>query len=177
MLIEKHWAVKIKRTACELFWEHVLKAPARHEVPPVIATAKYYLLHVMRGELFFLTVLSKDVRPLFILELQQRIVDVFCEYVKKPNEATIKENFSSIYQLLDEMIDGGFPSTTELNQLKEMIIPTSVARRVLNAISGTFLLLSSAMTRSALRTCALSTRLGAISVRQGAVKQSHSLYI
>jgi hypothetical protein len=43
-----------------------------------------------------------------------------------------------VLQLLDEMVDGGFPSTTELNPLKEMIIPPSLAQRVLQAASGSF---------------------------------------
>ena len=46
------------------------------------------------------------------------------------NETSIRENFSILLQLLDEMVDGGFPLTTELTQLKEMILPPSLARRL-----------------------------------------------
>lgn len=42
-----------------------------------------------------------------------------------------------LVQLLDEMVDGGFPLTTELNQLKDMILPPSLARRLFaNVLSG-----------------------------------------
>ncbi len=44
------------------------------------------------------------------------------------------------WQVLDEMVDGGFPSTTELNTLKEMIIPPSLAQRVLQSVTGEFAL-------------------------------------
>jgi len=40
--------------------------------------------------------------------------------------------------LLDEMIDGGFASTSEGNTLKEMIAVPSLARRVLQGVTGDF---------------------------------------
>jgi AP-3 complex subunit mu len=48
----------------------------------------------------------------------------------------VRDNFSLILQLLDEIIDGGFPFTTEPNQLKEMIVPPSLANKVIGALSS-----------------------------------------
>ena len=94
------------------------------------------------------------------LSFSHRIVDTFLSYFdKKLSDTIIKENFSTVYQvffvreisiskiyfssivvfqLLDEMIDGGFPFTTEDNQLKEMILPPSTSNRLLQKISGNF---------------------------------------
>ncbi len=36
------------------------------------------------------------------------------------------------------MVDGAFPYTTELNQLREMVIPPSLSNRVFQSVSGTF---------------------------------------
>jgi len=52
----------------------------------------------------------------------------------------LRENFSLVYQLLDEMIDGGYPSTTESNQLKEMILPPSLTGKMVRAVTGGFAL-------------------------------------
>jgi len=53
-------------------------------------------------------------------------------------QTSLKKNFATIYQVLDEMLDGGFPSTMEPNQLKEMIIPPSLAQRVFQNVTGEF---------------------------------------
>lgn len=61
-----------------------------------------------------------------VLETQHRIVDILLDYFGgKLNETTIRENFSTILQLLDEVVDGGFPSTTEINQLKVRALPAA----------------------------------------------------
>jgi len=39
-------------------------------------------------------------------------------------------------QLLDEMIDNGFPLTTEINILKEMIAPPNIVSKVLSVVTG-----------------------------------------
>jgi len=139
VLIEKHWRNKVKRTVCELFWEEVNKASSRAEVNPVIGTAKHYMISTIRYDLTLLTVVEKETPPLFVLETQNRILDVLIEYFgNKIHESVCREHFSIIYQLLDEMIDGGFPSTTEPNQLKEMIIPPSLAQRLFQNVTGQF---------------------------------------
>jgi len=57
-------------------------------------------------------------------------------YFSGLDEGTIKENFSTIYQLLEEMCDNGFPMVTELNALQEMIAPPSISNRIVAAVSG-----------------------------------------
>lgn len=138
VLIEKHWQGKVKRSVCELFWEHVTKASSRAELPPVIATPKLYLVHVCRFDLSFLTAIDRETAPLLIIECQHTIIDTFLHYFKSLSESIIRMNFSTIYQLLDEMIDGAYPYTTEPNQLREMVIPPSFSRRMFESMSGNF---------------------------------------
>lgn len=57
------------------------------------------------------------------LELLHRIVDIIEAYLPVFNEDAIRNSFVTIYQLLDEIIDNGFPITTELAVLQELIIP------------------------------------------------------
>ena len=39
-------------------------------------------------------------------------------------------------QLLEEMLDNGFPLATESNVLKELIRPPSIVRNVVNKVTG-----------------------------------------
>lgn len=48
-----------------------------------------------------------------------RIVEVFTEYFKELEEESIRDNFVIIYELLDEMMDFGYPQTTETKILQE----------------------------------------------------------
>jgi len=46
---------------------------------------------------------------------------VFKEYFKVLEEESIRDNFVIIYELLDEMMDFGYPQTTESKILQEYI--------------------------------------------------------
>lgn len=50
----------------------------------------------------------------------------------------IDENcyFVLFWQLLDEMIDNGFPLTTEPNILQEMIAPPNIVSKMLSVVTG-----------------------------------------
>lgn len=52
-------------------------------------------------------------------------------------EAAIKDNVVVVYELLEEMLDNGFPLATESNILKELIKPPTILRTMVNTITGT----------------------------------------
>lgn len=52
------------------------------------------------------------------------------------DESAIKESFSLVYQLLEEMMDNGYPLTTEPNALKAMIRPPTTFVRMVSAATG-----------------------------------------
>jgi AP-3 complex subunit mu len=103
----------------------------RSEIIPLLPIGKFIFVNVYRCGLTFLVILSKDTLPLFILECLHLVVDTLIDYIGGLNDTTIREHFSTVYQLFDEMFDGGYASTTEHNQLKEMIAPPSLANMVL----------------------------------------------
>jgi AP-1 complex subunit mu len=60
-----------------------------------------------------------------ILLFLHKIVEVFTEYFKELEEESIRDNFVIIYELLDEMMDFGYPQTTESKILQEYITQES----------------------------------------------------
>ncbi|KAG0622918.1 hypothetical protein M758_3G133800 [Ceratodon purpureus] len=74
-----------------------------------------------------------------------RVADVLTEYLGGLSEDLVKDNFVTIYQLLDEMMDNGFPLTTEPSVLKEMILPANLVSRVLSVVTGSSATLSSTL--------------------------------
>ena len=83
-----------------------------------------------------LAILAKDAAPLLVIEFLHRVVDIFIEYFGAADEGSIKDNFSMVYQLLEEMLDNGNPLTTEPNALKAMIKPPSVMGRLQAVATG-----------------------------------------
>ena len=136
MLIEKHYRGVTPRTVCDVFWAEVGKHAKREEMPPVIFTTKFYLVSVLRDDMFVVATVTNEVSPLLIIEFLHRVVNVFIEYFGSVDEMSIKENFSTCYQLLEEMMDNGYPLTTEPNALRAMIHPPTAMGKLQSTLTG-----------------------------------------
>lgn len=91
-----------------------------------------YVMSVLRDGLSYLAVCPAEVSPLLVLEFLHRVANIFVEYFGPPaDESAIKDNFSTVYQLLEEMVDYGWPLTTEPNALKAMIRPPTMMSKLL----------------------------------------------
>lgn len=122
VIIEKHWRGLISRAVCDTFWLTVGKAASFSEVLPIIPVGgRFHIIHFKAPELWYLAVVEKDESPLMVVEFLHRVDDVFKDYFKTVNETAIKDNFVTVYQLLEEMMDNGIPFNTEPNQLRAMI--------------------------------------------------------
>lgn len=71
-----------------------------------------------------------------MIEFLHRVVDTFEDYFNECNETVIKENYVVIYELLEEMLDNGYPMATESNVLKELIKPPNILRSIANTVTG-----------------------------------------
>jgi AP-3 complex subunit mu len=134
VIIEKHYVGLVGRAICDKFWDAVTDVDDLQDVPPVLATPKWYLVHIQHHGLFFLAVVKNDTPPLLVLEFLQRVVEVFGHYMTDVTEESIKDKFVIVYQVLDEMMDGGFPFTTEPNVLTSMISKTNLLSELMENI-------------------------------------------
>lgn len=134
--MEKHWKSVIHRSICDYFFEAQNKAASVEDVPPVITTPHHYLINIYRNSLYLVAVVTTEVPPLFVIEFLHRVMDTFEDYFNDCNESTIKENYVIVYELLDEMLDNGFPLATESNILKELIKPPNLLRTITDTVTG-----------------------------------------
>lgn len=51
-------------------------------------------------------------------------LQVFSEYFKELEEESIRDNFVIIYELMDELMDFGYPQTTDSKILQEWVSAT-----------------------------------------------------
>ncbi|XP_045796720.1 AP-3 complex subunit mu isoform X1 [Trifolium pratense] len=153
---------RVDRSICNWFWDHTNSQPNSYKVviiiiiitfslssiiifdfsvlclqqQPVIASPTHYLFQVCREGITFLACTQVEMPPLMAIEFLCRVADVINGYLGGLNEDSIKDNFVIVYELLDEMIDNGFPLTTEPNILQEMIAPPNIVSKVLSVVTG-----------------------------------------
>jgi len=136
VFMEKHWKSVIHRSICDYFFEAQSKASSPEDVSPVISTPHHYLISIYRNSLYLVAVVMTEVPPLFVIEFLHRVVDIFEDYFAECTESIIKENYVVVYELLDEMLDNGFPLATESNILKELIKPPNLLRSITDTVTG-----------------------------------------
>ncbi|KZW03889.1 clathrin adaptor, mu subunit [Exidia glandulosa HHB12029] len=88
--------------------------------------------HVACNGLRFLCPVSGEVDPLFVFAFIQTFVDILRDYFGDLSAASIRENFDIVYQLLEEVIDDGYPLTTELNALRDIVLPPTFLKKVIS---------------------------------------------
>lgn len=88
-------------------------------------TPWYQYLYIRHNNLYLLALTKRNTNAAEILLFLHKIVEVFTEYFKALEEESIRDNFVIIYELLDEMMDFGYPQTTESKILQEYITQES----------------------------------------------------
>ena len=112
VLIEKHWRGNRRRRVeiCDCFLEHAAKVRKPEEVCPVLDTQYGYFVNIFRHRMFFLATMESESPPLMVVEFIQRVVEVLFDYFGgKLGASAIRDNFVTVYQILDEMLDNGYP--------------------------------------------------------------------
>lgn len=137
-VVERHFRGTTPRITCEPFMEKFRSCERKEEVPAVICgNRRHVLMHIQREKMAFLAVVTQEEPPLAVFELLDRVYTVLARYLGgEVSEDTLRQNFSTVYLLLDEMIDSGLPFTTELNSLESIIAPPSAIGKVVQAVSG-----------------------------------------
>ncbi|KAL6619323.1 hypothetical protein ACP70R_034462 [Stipagrostis hirtigluma subsp. patula] len=157
VMVEKQMtARRVDRAICGWFWDYVVAHAAgdSSKVLQVVVSPTHYLFQIYRNGVTFLACTQVEMPPLMAIEFLTRVADVLTDYLGDLNEDIIKDNFVIVYQrgcnrllndnykchgditILDEMMDNGFPLTTEPNILKEMITPPNIVNKVLNVVTG-----------------------------------------
>ena len=93
------------------------------------------LFSLSHASLLFLSPVSTDTEPLFVLEFLHRVVDVLEEFVGSPLIASkIDTSYDVIAQLLGEMCDAGSVCNTEPNALRDDVEVTGWMGKLLGGV-------------------------------------------
>ncbi|EGO01564.1 hypothetical protein SERLA73DRAFT_120231 [Serpula lacrymans var. lacrymans S7.3] len=105
-------------------------------VPPGFGGEGSACCHVEIGGLRLVASVSGDADPLVAFAFLQAFQDILIDYFGTVNVATLKDNFDTVYQLLEETLDpSGHPLTTSPNALRDIVLPPSLLSKLLASLS------------------------------------------
>lgn len=120
VLISRVFRDDIGRNAVDAFRVNVIHA--RQQVrSPVTNLARTSFFHIKRGNIWFAAVTKQNVNAAMVFEFLMKVADVMSSYFGKITEDNVKNNFVLIYELLDEILDYGYPQNTDTGILKTFI--------------------------------------------------------
>ncbi|XP_069753641.1 AP-2 complex subunit mu isoform X2 [Narcine bancroftii] len=120
VLISRVYRDDIGRNAVDAFRVNVIHA--RQQVrSPVTNIARTSFFHVKRSNIWLAAVTKQNVNAAMVFEFLYKMCDVMTSYFGKISEENIKNNFVLIYELLDEILDFGYPQNSETGALKTFI--------------------------------------------------------
>ena len=96
------------------------------EIPPVIYHNGLSYSFILHNDIYVLAVCKSDINVFNTLVYLNNLVTVLTTHFKHLNEISIKDNYSIIYELLDEMMDFGIPQVSDDKVLKEYITQQSI---------------------------------------------------
>ncbi|KAK9501281.1 hypothetical protein O3M35_012022 [Rhynocoris fuscipes] len=125
VLISRVYRDDIGRNAVDAFRVNVIHA--RQQVrSPVTNIARTSFFHIKRANIWLAAVTKQNVNAAMVFEFLLKVIDVMQSYFGKISEENIKNNFVLIYELLDEILDFGYPQNSDTGVLKTFITQQGV---------------------------------------------------
>lgn len=125
VLISRVFRDDIGRNAVDAFRVNVIHA--RQQVrSPVTNIARTSFFHVKRSNIWLAAVTKQNVNAAMVFEFLLKMCNIMQSYFGKISEENIKNNFVLIYELLDEILDFGYPQNSDSGMLKSFITQQGV---------------------------------------------------
>ena len=125
VLISRIYRDDIGRNAVDAFRVNVIHA--RQQVRfPVINIARTSFFYIKKSNIWIALVTKSNINAAMCFEFLNKTVEVMQSYFGKISEENIKNNFVLIYELLDEILDFGYPQNSDVGILKTYITQQGV---------------------------------------------------
>ncbi|KAI9372535.1 adaptor complexes medium subunit family [Aspergillus egyptiacus] len=99
---------------------------------PILTLGSTTFSHVKHENIYIVAVTRSNANAALIFEFLYRLVLLGKSYFGKFDEEAVKNNFVLIYELLDEILDFGYPQNTDPDTLKMYITTEGVKSAIVN---------------------------------------------
>ncbi|CAJ0957686.1 unnamed protein product [Ranitomeya imitator] len=120
-LICRNYKGDINMMEIDHFMPLVVQREEEGNLTPLLVHGKVHFLWIKHSNLYLVALTNKNANAALVYSFLYKVVEVFTEYFKELEEESIRDNFVIVYELLDEVMDFGFPQTTESKILQEYI--------------------------------------------------------
>jgi len=120
VIISRNYRGDVPMNCVERFAGHVLEAEEADERPVWLEHGTTYV-YIKYNNLYIMAVTQRNSNAAMILLFLYRLVEVLKDYFRELEEESIRDNFVITYELMDEMMDFGYPQISEAKILREYI--------------------------------------------------------
>jgi len=124
-LISRNYRGDVETSDVDKFMTLVMEKEEEGITSPIIVYGDVTFVFIKYNNLILLSVTKTNANAALIFSFLHKLVAIFCEYFKELEEESIRDNFVLIYELLDEVMDFGYPQTTDSKILQEFITQES----------------------------------------------------
>ncbi|KAH7107641.1 clathrin adaptor, mu subunit [Auriculariales sp. MPI-PUGE-AT-0066] len=124
VLISRLYRTDLRRSIADVFRIQVISNSDVRS--PIITIGSMSFFHVRINNLYVLACTKNNANAALVFEFLYRFISVSKSYFGKVDEESVKSNFVLIYELIDEIIDFGYPQTSETDTLKMYITTEGV---------------------------------------------------
>uniref|UniRef100_A0A672KES2 MHD domain-containing protein n=1 Tax=Sinocyclocheilus grahami TaxID=75366 RepID=A0A672KES2_SINGR len=122
VLICRNYRGDVDMSEIEHFMTLLMDKEEEGTLSPILAHGGVLrFMWIKHNNLYLVATSKKNACVSLVFSFLYKIVQVFSEYFKELEEESIRDNFVIIYELLDELMDFGYPQTTDSKILQEYI--------------------------------------------------------
>ena len=105
----------------DIFFRNVNFFTEEEIAPPLFNVEGINFIYVKTDDLYIVISTLDNSSPNYFLEILERVMKVIKDHIGELNEETIRKNFVLIYEIIDEMIDFGYPQLSDTEQVKQFV--------------------------------------------------------
>ncbi|XP_035280127.1 AP-1 complex subunit mu-1-like isoform X2 [Anguilla rostrata] len=144
VLICRNYRGDVDMSEIEQFLGLLMDREEEGALSPILSHGSVRFMWIKHNNLYLVATSKKNACVSLVFSFLYKMIQVFSEYFKELEEESIRDNFVIIYELMDELMDFGYPQTTDSKILQEYItqeghkLETGTARppaTVTNAVS------------------------------------------
>ena len=121
VLICRDYRGDIPLKCADTFIQKLNEADSESELRPVMYDDGVTYTYIQHNNLYVMACANTNVNAAAILLFLHRLCDVFVSYFNELDEEVLRDNFVIVYELLDEVMDFGYPQYCEAKILAEFI--------------------------------------------------------
>ena len=145
IIIFRNYRGEVDQDISEGFINEVLELDEAN-MKPAFTIDNVHYIWIRHQNIYIVAVGKRNINVAMAFSFLYKLKDILIDYFNVLEEETVKDNFVLIYELLDEIMDHGYPQITEGKILKDLIMISSNKKN--NKTSKENLALTSTMTNT-----------------------------